>query len=99
MHGTSTSTRRGKSPASKVTLSPQVAEQIGADRSNDVLLTFEEVCELTRTNAATWRWKRHRREAPFLWRSGRRLVAWKSDVLAHLEAQRLADLAEQADTR
>lgn len=91
MQGTSTTRRSGKSPVTKSSASPQVAGQITADRSNDKLLTFEEVCEITRTGEATWRWKRHRGEAPFLWRSNRRLVAWQSELFAYLEAQRLAD--------
>ena len=95
MHGTSTTRASGKSPTAKVKMSPQVAEQIGADRSNDTLLTFPaEVCELTRIEEATWRWKRHRGEAPFLFRMGRRLYAWRSDVVAYIEAQRLADQAD-----
>ncbi|AQZ67614.1 hypothetical protein BKM31_44650 [[Actinomadura] parvosata subsp. kistnae] len=94
MHGSTTTRGSGKSSRSKVNASPQVADLI-ADRSNDRLLTFpDEVVELTRIEEATWRWKRHRGEAPFLFRMGRRLYAWRSDVVAWIEAQRLADQAD-----
>ncbi|MEU4576661.1 hypothetical protein [Nonomuraea sp. NPDC023979] len=63
---------------------------------NDVLLTFpEEVCALTRRTEKTERWMRQHRRTSYLWRSGKRLFAWKSDVIAYLEEQRLADQAAQ----
>ncbi|MEU8362364.1 hypothetical protein AB0C27_40730 [Nonomuraea sp. NPDC048882] len=61
------------------------------DRRDDQLLKLDEVCALTRRDPATERWLRHHKKAPYLWRSGRRLVAWRSDVIAHLDAQREAD--------
>ncbi|MFI6299576.1 helix-turn-helix transcriptional regulator [Nonomuraea sp. NPDC050790] len=95
MKGTSAPSRTSKSRATAAQVSLQVNAPLAADRSNDRLLTFpEEVCELTRMEAATWRYKRHRGEAPFLFRMGRRLYAWRSDVVAWIEAQRLADQAD-----
>ncbi|MEV0382845.1 hypothetical protein [Nonomuraea sp. NPDC050643] len=66
------------------------------DRRDDQLLLLEEVCELTRREPATERWLRHQKRAPYLWRSGRRLVAWRSDVIAHLAAEQEADQQKSA---
>ncbi|MCY9786860.1 helix-turn-helix domain-containing protein [Nocardiopsis sp. EMB25] len=66
------------------------------NRDNDQLLLLPEVAELMRTSEATLRWLRHNGQTPYLFRSGRRVVAWKADVLAHLEAERLADQARRA---
>ncbi|YCK39715.1 hypothetical protein ACNF49_38360 [Actinomadura sp. ATCC 39365] len=66
------------------------------DRSNDRLLTFpEEVCALTRRSEATERYLRHHQRTNYLFRMGRRLVAWHSDVIAHIEAARIADQQDQ----
>lgn len=63
-----------------------------AQRAGDVLLTFpEEVCALTRREEPTERWLRAHRKTTYLFRMGRRLYAWRSDVVAHIEAARLAD--------
>lgn len=78
-------------PTARVSLSPQVAEQLHAGRSNDRLLTIDEVAEIKRTTAATERWLRHRGQAPYYFRLGRRVVAWESDVVAHIEAARQAE--------
>ena len=59
----------------------------------DQLLLLPEVAELMRTTEATLRWLRHQGQTPYLWKAGKRLVAWKSDVIAHLEAERAADKA------
>lgn len=91
MNGTILSSRARQDPSSKPNSSPQVTDQTGIDRANDILLLLEEVCALKRTTPATERWLRHQGEAPYLFRSGRRLMAWRSDVVAHIEAQRLAD--------
>jgi predicted DNA-binding transcriptional regulator AlpA len=67
-------------------------EAAAPDRANDTLLTFpDEVCALTRMEEATLRYKRHRGEAPFLFKMGKRLYAWRSDCVAWIEAHRLAD--------
>lgn len=61
-------------------------------REGDVLLTFpEEVCALTRREEPTERWLRARKKTTYLFRMGRRLYAWRSDVVAYIEAQRAAD--------
>lgn len=78
-------------PSTRDSLSPQVAEQVHADRSNDRLLTIDEVAEIKRTTPATERWLRHQGQAPYYFRLGRRVVAWQSDLLAHIEAVRQAE--------
>lgn len=55
------------------------------DRSNDQLLLMPEIAELTRQPEATLRYLRHCGRGPRLEKRGRRLVAWKSDVLAWIE--------------
>ena len=66
------------------------------NRDDDQLLLLPEVAELKRTSEATERWLRNQGKAPYLFRSGRRVVAWKSDVLAHLEAERTAEQSNRA---
>lgn len=61
----------------------------------DELLRLSEVCKLKKTSEATERWLRHEGRAPYLWKSGRNLVAWKSEVLAHLAAEREADASRR----
>lgn len=61
------------------------------DRSNDTLLTIEEVAARRRQTVPTLRWLRHQGELPFVFRLGRRLVAWQSDVDANIEAARIAE--------
>ncbi|WP_433519058.1 helix-turn-helix transcriptional regulator [Nonomuraea sp. CA-143628] len=86
MHSSSTDTR--KSPTSRRSAQANAAP----DRADDTLLTFpDEVCALTRMEEATLRYKRHRGEAEFLFKMGKRLYAWKSDCIAYIEAHRLAD--------
>lgn len=63
------------------------------NRDDDQLMLLPEVCELKRTTEATERWLRNQGKAPYLFKSGRRLVAWKSDVLAHLDSERALDRA------
>ncbi|RCG29008.1 DNA-binding protein [Sphaerisporangium album] len=72
-------------------LSPQVAEQLREKRSNDRWLTIDEVAAMKRTSPATERWLRHQGQASYYFRLGRRVVAWESDVLAHIEAARFAE--------
>lgn len=55
--------------------------------TDDVLLSLPEIAEMTKQPEATWRWKRHTGKAPWIWRSGRILVAWRSDVLRYLNEQ------------
>lgn len=69
---------------------------ISPNRDDDQLLLLPEVAKLMRTSEATLRWLRNQRKAPYLFKSGARVVAWRSDVLAHLEAERLADQARHA---
>lgn len=61
------------------------------DRDQDQLLLFTEIAELMRLPEATLRWLRHQGRVPFCFKSGHRVVAWKSDVIAHLEAERRAE--------
>ena len=56
----------------------------------DRLLLIDEVSEMTRIPEATLRWMRHEGKAPWIWRNGRRLVAWESDVKGYLDEQRQA---------
>jgi hypothetical protein len=66
---------------------------------DDVLLLMEEVAELRRTTVDAERWRRHHGRAPYYFRDGRRVVAWRSDVIAHLDAQRDADRLSETPTR
>ncbi|WP_199702640.1 helix-turn-helix transcriptional regulator [Jiangella rhizosphaerae] len=56
----------------------------------DRVLTLDEVCAMTRETKATLRYKRHKGEAPYLFKIGRRLVAYERDVAAHIAARREA---------
>lgn len=55
------------------------------DRSNDELLLMPEISALTRQPEGTLRYLRHVGRGPRLEKRGRRLVAWKSDVIAWIE--------------
>ncbi|SDU16534.1 helix-turn-helix transcriptional regulator [Jiangella alkaliphila] len=61
----------------------------GGDRP-DRVLTLDEVCAMTRETKATLRYKRHKGEAPYLFKIGRRLVAYERDVAAHIAARKEA---------
>lgn len=61
-----------------------------AGHEGDRLLTFAEVCGLTRMDEGALRWLRHKGESP-LWKRHGRLVAWESEVIAWLEQERAAD--------
>ncbi|MFC4062783.1 helix-turn-helix transcriptional regulator [Planomonospora corallina] len=56
-------------------------------------MTLPEIAAYTRRSEQTLRWLRHRGgdDAPPLWRQGRPLVAWKSEINAWLDAQRAKD--------
>lgn len=70
------------------------------DRVNDELLQLPGIEELTTLSDATLRWKRHHGEGPPMFRLGRRRVAWRSDVVAWIEEQRLEQVdAERGDPR
>lgn len=76
---------------------PRAPRQVRSTRpANDQLLLLPEIAEYVRRSEATLRYLRHvgGEGAPPLWRQGRRLVAWKSEIDAWLDEQREAD--EQA---
>lgn len=88
-------TRKGRADAPSLTTPPVkwAVPSPGATRpDDDRLLLLPEVAELSRRSEATLRWLRHvgGDDAPPLWRQGRRLVAWRSEVLAWLDRQREA---------
>lgn len=56
----------------------------------DRLLTLDEISEWTHLPKETIRYKRHRGEMPFVFRLGRRLVAYESELDAWIRAQRRA---------
>lgn len=58
-----------------------------ADRAGDRLLQFNQVSEITTLSPATLRWLRHRGEGPPLFKLGRRLVCWESDLYAWIDDQ------------
>jgi predicted DNA-binding transcriptional regulator AlpA len=65
-------------------------------RANDRLLDFDEICATTRMTEGAIRAKRHTGEFPCIFKLGRRLVAWESDVLDWIEAHRIAEQAEES---
>lgn len=66
------------------------------DRTGDRLLQLPEISERTTLEEATLRWKRHRGELPFVFKLGRRLVAWERDVLAWIDEQQAKDAEDRA---
>lgn len=60
----------------------------------DRLLLLAEIAEKTRLAEATLRFKKHRGEITFLFRLGKRLVGYESDVDAWIKQRRDAALAE-----
>lgn len=100
MHGTKLRSRTdnvrttdGK-PSSKVKATKQALNRRPAD---DRLLLLPEIAERIRRTEATLRWLRHvgGPDCPPIWKQGRRLVAWQSEIDSWLDAQREAD--EQAN--
>ncbi|WP_067967453.1 helix-turn-helix transcriptional regulator [Nocardiopsis trehalosi] len=71
--------------------SPESPDAAGHD--DDRLLLLPEVAEMMRTSEDSLRWLRHQGRAPFLFRLGRRVVAYRSEVRAYIEQQRAADRA------
>lgn len=63
------------------------------DRIGDRLLQLPQVCEITTLSEATHRWMRHRGEGPRMFKLGRRLVAYESDVHAWIAEQAAKDQA------
>lgn len=63
---------------------------------NDRLLVLSEVAEYIRTEEETIRWwrKNRHKDAPPVWKKAGRLVAWKSEIDAWLDAQRDADMQD-----
>lgn len=61
------------------------------DRSNDKLLTLEEIANRRRQTVATLRWLRNQGELDFVFRLGRRLVGWRSDCDADIDAAAARD--------
>jgi predicted DNA-binding transcriptional regulator AlpA len=58
--------------------------------TTDPLLVIEEIAAKTRMPEASIRWKKQRGELPFIFRLGRRLVAYESEVDAWIAQQRQA---------
>lgn len=56
------------------------------DRSNDEWLLMPEISELTKQPEGTLRYLRHVGRGPALKKHGRRLGAWRSDVIAWMES-------------
>jgi len=54
----------------------------------DRILVIEEISAKTRMPEASIRWKKQRGELPFLFKLGRRLVAYESEVDAWIAQQR-----------
>lgn len=61
--------------------------------ADDQLMKLSEIATYAKTDPGTLRYRRHRGgpDAPPLWKQGKRLVAWKSEIDAWLDAQREAD--------
>lgn len=57
-------------------------------RPRDRLLTLEEISDFTHMPLATLRYKRHRGELPFIFKLGRRLVAYQSELDEWIDQQR-----------
>lgn len=62
-------------------------------RADDRLLSFEEIVERLPIPEATIRYRRHKGEMGFMFRMGRRLVGWESDLLDWVEAEAAKDRA------
>jgi predicted DNA-binding transcriptional regulator AlpA len=56
--------------------------------ADDRLLVLDEISLRTRIPAASIRYKKHRGEMPFLFRLGRRVVCYESDLDAWIQAER-----------
>lgn len=67
--------------------------------ADDRLLLIEEVADLRRTTVDTERWRRSHGKAPYYFRAGRRVVAWRSEVIAYLDAEREADRLSESTTQ
>ncbi|GIH25148.1 hypothetical protein Aph01nite_34580 [Acrocarpospora phusangensis] len=84
------------------TTQAQAAIQPPADRratrvarpADDRLLLLPEIAKYIRREEETIRWWRKTRykDAPPVWKQAGRIVAWKSEIDAWLDAQRDADL-------
>lgn len=61
--------------------------------ADDRLMLIDEIATYSGTDRETLRYRRHvgGDNAPPLWKQGRRLVAWRSEIDAWLDAQRDAD--------
>lgn len=57
----------------------------------DPLLILEEIAEKTRMPENSIRYKKHLGQMPFIFRLGRRLVAYESEVDAWIQEQRQTD--------
>ena len=53
-----------------------------SDRSNDELLEMPDIAKLTRVCESSLRYYRSQGRGPLLHKNGRKLVGWRSDVLA-----------------
>jgi predicted DNA-binding transcriptional regulator AlpA len=60
-------------------------------REGDELLQMEAIAKLTTISVPTLRWLRHQGEGPPIFRLGRRLVAWRGDVLQWIASQAVQD--------
>lgn len=71
-----------------------VVEATTPDRSNDEFIRMPEIAKLTKLPEGTLRYFRHVGRGPALEKHGRRLGAWRSDVLAWLENSDTVDTAD-----
>lgn len=65
----------------------------------DRVLTLDEVCAMTRDTKATLYYKRHKGDVPYLFKIGRRLVAYERDVAAYIAADGKRPVAADATQR
>lgn len=70
-------------------MKPTWTEHPDNARTSDELLQLPHISELTTLSEASLRFMRHNGEGPPMFRLGRRLVAWRGDVVAWIEERRV----------
>ncbi len=65
-------------------------------RKGDRLLQLPEISETSTLTEATLRYMRHRGEGPPIFKLGRRLVCWESDLHAWIEGEATKDAEARA---